>query len=96
MFMAFECFIPIMGDDFGAKKGWKYTFKALLAAKAYLYFYSIFNIFVKTNNWKLTIIMKKYNQPQTEIVSVELTNMIMSGSSTPNVDNTGGGGVDPD
>ena len=41
--------------------------------------------------------MKKYNQPQTEIVSVELTNMLMSGSSTPNVDNTGvgGGGVDP-
>ena len=42
--------------------------------------------------------MKKYNQPQTEIVSVELTNMLMSGSSPiPNVDNTGvgGGGVDP-
>ena len=39
---------------------------------------------------------KKYNQPQTEIVSVELTNMLMSGSSsTPNVDNTGIGGVDP-
>ena len=40
--------------------------------------------------------MKKYNQPQTEIVSVELTNMLMSGSSIPNVDNTCGGGVDPD
>ena len=41
--------------------------------------------------------MKKYNQPQTEIISVELTNMLMSGSSIPNVDNTGiGGGVDPD
>ena len=25
--------------------------------------------------------MKKYNQPQTEIVSVELANMILSGSS---------------
>ena len=40
---------------------------------------------------------KNYNQPQTEIISVELANMIMSGSSsTPNVNNTGGGGVDPD
>ena len=39
--------------------------------------------------------MKKYNQPQTEIVSVELTNMLMSGS--PNVNNTGiGGEIDPD
>ena len=27
--------------------------------------------------------MKKYNQPQTEIVSVELTNMIMSVSGGP-------------
>ena len=27
--------------------------------------------------------MKKYNQPQTEIVSVELTNMILSGSCGP-------------
>ena len=40
--------------------------------------------------------MKKYNQPQTEIVSVELTNMIMSGSPMPNVDNTGVGGVGVD
>ena len=23
MFMAFECFIPIVGDDFGAKKDFK-------------------------------------------------------------------------
>ena len=40
--------------------------------------------------------MKKYNQPQTEIVSVELTNMIMS-VSVGNVDNVGGGGsaIDP-
>ena len=39
--------------------------------------------------------MKKYNQPQTEIVSVELANMIMSVS--PVVDNTQAippGGVD--
>ena len=41
--------------------------------------------------------MKKYNQPQTEIVSVELANMLMSGSSPiPNVNNTGGGGGDID
>jgi hypothetical protein len=33
--MAFECFIPIMGDDFGAEKGLKCTFKAFLIAKAY-------------------------------------------------------------
>ena len=40
--------------------------------------------------------MKKYNQPQTEIVSVELTNMILSGS-VGNIDliGGGGGGVDP-
>lgn len=39
---------------------------------------------------------KNYNQPQTEIVSVELANMILSGS-LGNVDLTGGGGgpIDP-
>ena len=40
--------------------------------------------------------MKKYNQPQTEIVSVELANMILSGS-VGNIDLGGGGGnaIDP-
>ena len=39
--------------------------------------------------------MKKYNQPQTEIVSVELTNMIMSGSPLPPSPGLPiGGGVD--
>ena len=39
---------------------------------------------------------KNYNQPQTEIVSVELANMILSGS-VGNIDLGGGGGnaIDP-
>lgn len=39
---------------------------------------------------------KKYNQPQIEIVSVELTNIIMS-VSVGNIDLGGGGGsaIDP-
>ena len=36
--------------------------------------------------------MKKYNQPQTEIVSVELTNMILSGSIVGNGDGGGSTG----
>jgi hypothetical protein len=37
---------------------------------------------------------KNYNQPQTEIVSVELANMILSGS-VGNIDLGGGGGMNP-
>ncbi len=37
--------------------------------------------------------MKKYNQPQTEIVSVELTNMIMSVSGGVTPPGIGDGGT---
>ena len=40
--------------------------------------------------------MKKYNQPQTEIVSVELTNMIMSVSGGPGTGIGDGGPLGPD
>ena len=39
--------------------------------------------------------MKKYNQPQTEIVSVELTNMIMSVSGGVTPPGIGDGGTIP-
>ena len=40
--------------------------------------------------------MKKYNQPQTEIVSVELANMIMSVSGGPGTGLEPGGTLGPD
>ena len=39
---------------------------------------------------------KNYNQPQTEIVGVELANMILSGSvGNVNLDGGGGNTIDP-